>query len=214
MANKNNEVDLVVRAKNEASKTLDIITKAFEEFKAEMAGTNAATAKTNSAIGTLGNSLGTLLREAKGLSALGTIASNMDTAAGAVKRLESSVRDGAGEFAKLAREAENAERNVNRLRARIESEEAANKAAVAARKDANRELSIANKALKDAERNQERYNTAVDKAARATRGVGANSGAPQTNARASAGAFLAADLEQARRARRAQHQRSSLTPTR
>lgn len=200
MAGRENTVDLVVKARNEASKNLDIITEAWKDLKSEMESAGSATGKANTSLGQLGSALGTLMREAKGLTALSTIAENMDQAAGAVKRLQSSVRDGAGDFAKLAREAEASEKAVNRLKGQIAAEEGANKAAAVARKTANAELTAANRALKEAERNQERYNNSVAKAARATKGVGVDIGTPQTSARASAGAFIAAELERNRAA--------------
>ncbi len=196
-----NEVDLVVKAKNEASKTLKAIAQAFEEFKTTLDTANEATAKGNTAIGGLSTTLVELNKRAAGLKALEEVAKNIDAATQASKRLEDVVAKGGDELGKMAVDAALAAERTKQFKTQLENERATLVALNADRKLANKVLSETTKAVKEAERAQIALNkTQSQPTKKRTAGVGRDIGAPQTSARDSASAFIAADLEKVNRA--------------
>jgi tape measure domain-containing protein len=197
---KSNEVDLVVKARNEASKTLKAITKAFEEFSTAVDETKSASAKGNTTLGDLAATLLDLNKKAAGLKAMEEVAKNLDEASAAADRLEGTVRGSVAELAKLARESEEAAARANKLRGSLEAEERTLKALKDERRDAAKLLTQQAKALRDAERAQDAFNKTQNQRTRTTRGVGLDSGQAQTSARDSAAVFLAGALEEAKRA--------------
>lgn len=199
MANKN-EIDLVVKAKNEASKTLKAIRQAFEDFKSSLEDTNSATTKGNAALGGLASALTELNRKAAALKALDEVAKNLNAATEASARLERSVAASSEELAQSAIEAGLAAERSKRLAAALNTEKNNLKALVAERKDANKALTETKRELAAAEAAQRRFNQAQDQRPRATAGVGIEAGAVQSSARNSAAAILAGQVEAAGRA--------------
>jgi tape measure domain-containing protein len=199
MANKN-EVDLVVKAKNEASKTLKAIRQAFEDFKTSLDDTNSATAKGNVALGGLAAALSELNKKAAGLKALDEVSQTMAAATAASKRLESTVSASSEQLARSAIEAGLAAERTKRLAAEFESEKATLKSLTSERKSASKSLTETKNELLAAEAAQRRFNEAQAQQPRTRRGVGIEVGAPQSSARASAAAMLAAEVEAASKA--------------
>lgn len=98
------DVDLVIRAKDEAAKVVDSITNALNEFVAAQASLETRAQKTESSLGQLGAALGSLDRAVKGLDVGAKITGEMDRAASAVARLEGEVAATTAEVAKLGQE--------------------------------------------------------------------------------------------------------------
>lgn len=197
---KSNEVDLVVKARNEASKTLKAIKQAFADFTDSLESANDSTTKGNKALSGLAKTLVELNKRAAGLKALEEVGKNLDVAAKASSRLEDTVRAGAEELGRMSVEAGLAAERSKRLRTQLENEQATLKALNADRKDAARALAENKRALDSAEAAQRRLNETQSQRQRRTAGVGLDIGQAQSSARDSAAAFLAAEVEKAGRA--------------
>ncbi|PZQ95193.1 MAG: hypothetical protein DI533_20290 [Cereibacter sphaeroides] len=98
------DVDLVIRAKDEAGNALDAITDAINEFlgaqdKLGRTGKNTATV-----LSTLGKAASDLQKQFKGMDLGSKIAEDMNKAGSAVERLKKEFEDAQGVSAKLAKE--------------------------------------------------------------------------------------------------------------
>lgn len=187
---KGGEVELVIRARDAATKAIDAVKGALAELTDAQQDAGKSAGKTDTLLGALGKQIGILSREAAALNNFGKIAGELDKAGAAVGRLESGLRGSTTEFARLARESEAAATSTARLRGQIDAEQQAIRENTAERVAARKALTEANRELRQAERNQERYNKAV-------------AATPETkrpSAVRSAGAFIAADLDQSRAA--------------
>lgn len=96
------DVDLVVRAKDEATSVLDSITKALNSFIKAEDKVDAGTGKAVSAFGALGAALKSLDKEFKGVSVSTTLAKQLDTATAAAARLQQEMDETAAAAAKLS----------------------------------------------------------------------------------------------------------------
>jgi tape measure domain-containing protein len=85
------DVDLVIRAKDEAASVVDSITAAINEFIGAQDKLGTSTGKTNSTLGALGTALAKLDSELKGLSGGDKITQEFDRASAAVGRLKSEL---------------------------------------------------------------------------------------------------------------------------
>jgi tape measure domain-containing protein len=91
MGDNNREVDLVIRAKNEASKALDAVNASlFQLIKAQTDITNTSD-KTTSVLAQFGAELGKLSKTVAGMSTFDKITASVTKAADGITRLESSV---------------------------------------------------------------------------------------------------------------------------
>lgn len=104
MASGNRDVELVIRAKNEASKALDAVTSALDTLTKAQADTAKGSEKTGDLLAQLGAQLGKLQQQVAGASTLDRLAGSMERAAGAVARLETSTGSLTDEQAQLAAE--------------------------------------------------------------------------------------------------------------
>lgn len=198
---RNSEVELVIRAKDAATQAIDSIKDALAELSGAQDKAGDSARKTDGLLGQLGQQLSKLNSEAKGLAAFSRVATEVDKAGAAVTRLEGDVRKSAEQFAKLARETEAASRNADRLRGQMEAERRALDDANKARRDAVAQLREVNDQVKKAERQQDAYNKALERApAKGRKGVNTDQGDPTKSARESYGVFAAADLTSARNA--------------
>lgn len=91
------DVDLVIRAKNEASKAISSVDDALKALTSTQEKVSAGAGKTDSALGRLGSALAGLDKQLGGMSATAKIASEMDKATAAMARAEA-------ESAKLAKD--------------------------------------------------------------------------------------------------------------
>lgn len=90
MAN-NKDVNLVVRARDEANKTLKEVAASLRALIGEQEDLAKSAAKTDSVLSALGREYAALNKEIAGLTAIGKVAREMDTAAQAITRLEKAV---------------------------------------------------------------------------------------------------------------------------
>lgn len=100
MAN-NKEINLVIKARDEAKKTVTGIAEAMRDLTAAQDGLTKSAAKTDSLLGALGAEFTALNKEIQGLTALGKVSQQLDAAAGSIERLEATVRRSKGSTAEL-----------------------------------------------------------------------------------------------------------------
>jgi len=84
----NRDVNLIIRAKNQASKSLDQVSDALKTLKGTQEGLASSASKVDGAISGLGDELDRLKAKAGAFAALDKAKTIMDTAAGAVARLK------------------------------------------------------------------------------------------------------------------------------
>lgn len=118
MASGDREVQLVIRAKNEASKALDSVTSALDTLTQAQAATAKGADKTGDLLAQLGAQLGKLQQQVAGASTLDRLATSMERAAGSVARLEQSMSSLTGEQAQLAAEVKASESALAALTAK------------------------------------------------------------------------------------------------
>lgn len=121
------DVDLVIRARDEAAKVLDTITKTLSEFNAAQVKTASGAAKTKEAMADISGAFTRLDSAMKGMQAAAKVAAEMDKATSATERTRAAL---AGTTAELDR---------------LKTQEAAASAAVA---DMTRKLDESARALK------------------------------------------------------------------
>lgn len=95
------DVELVIRAKNEATKAIDSIGTALEGLISAQSGLSRSAAQTDTTIERLGKALGDLSKQFGGMSAVSKIIGELDKAEKAVARLEGEVSAAAGELDRL-----------------------------------------------------------------------------------------------------------------
>lgn len=115
MANGNRDVELVIRAKNEASKALGAVSSALDELTKAQQKVSTGSDKTSSLLTQLGSTLAKLNQQIGGMSTLDRISTSMQRAAGAVARLEQEFSSLTADQAKVNAEVTRTERAVNHL---------------------------------------------------------------------------------------------------
>lgn len=132
MGNGNRDVELTIRARNEASKALDAVTSALSDLTKAQEKAGEGAGKTGSLLTQLGSELNKLQQQIGGSTAVDKIATSMDRAAGAVGRLEASITKANGEAARLQGEIAKSEQAVagfatetERLKAALEQQKTA-----------------------------------------------------------------------------------------
>ncbi len=103
------DVDLVIRAKDEAAKVVDSITSALNDFIGAQSELNKSSGKTSSTMAALGASLSTLDKELKGLSVSDRITAEFNRATAATERLQAEFKDTSATATKLADDLKRAE---------------------------------------------------------------------------------------------------------
>lgn len=109
------DVDLVIRARDEAAKVVDSITAAINEFVDAQGNLDKSASKTSSTLGALGAALGGLDKELRGLSVSDKIAREFDRATEAAKRLNDEFEETKQVSRELARQLQQAESATERL---------------------------------------------------------------------------------------------------
>ncbi|WP_275788986.1 tape measure protein [Pararhizobium gei] len=155
------DIDVVIKARDKASKQIDDVAKAIRKYKVEQDELAKGAGKTSAALGGLTDDVTKFQREVDRLKSVGKIAAELDKASAAVTRMEKSVADSTDEVQKLTKRSDEAAAAANRLKAALAAEEAALAANKASLKDNNAQQQIANKLVRDAEVAQERYNKAL-----------------------------------------------------
>lgn len=115
MAKGNRDVELVIRAKNEASKALGAVSSALDELTKAQQKVSSGSDKTSSTLAELGNVVTKLNQQIGGMSALDRISTSMDKAAAAVSRLEGELTSLTADQAKVSSEISKSERAVTAL---------------------------------------------------------------------------------------------------
>lgn len=113
------DVDLVIRAKDEAAKVVDTITKALNEFVATQGELDSRAKKTESALGQLGAALGTLDKALKGVDVGTKLTQELDTAAAALGRLDAEVAQTRTELSGLKKEFDQSEASATRFASKL-----------------------------------------------------------------------------------------------
>lgn len=155
------DIDIVIRAKDKASKEFEAIAKAIKDYNGEQADIVKGAGKTSKALGDLGSDVKKLQSELNRLQSAGKIAASLDQASAAATRMESSIKGSAVELAKLGRESAEAAKNADRLRGALQGEEAALAQNKQGLRDSQRELAQVKKSLEQNADAQNRYNKAV-----------------------------------------------------
>lgn len=140
------DVDLVIRAKDEAAKVVDTITNALNEFVAAQATLDNRAKKTESSLGQLGAALGTLDKTLKGIDVGKKLTADLNGAAAALARLDAEIGQTRGEVALLAKQFDQAEASTARFASKLAGATAAmerQKVAIAKAKTEQRELTAA-----------------------------------------------------------------------
>jgi tape measure domain-containing protein len=144
------DVDLVIRAKDEAAKVVDSITAAINDFVEAQGDLNQSAGKTKSALGALGTALAGLDKELRGISVSDRLSQELDKATAASARLKAEFDDTQKTARDLARDLNQATAATDRLTAK------ANGAAQAQQKQAA--------ALERSKKSQTELNAALTKA--------------------------------------------------
>lgn len=140
------DVDLVIRAKDEAASVVDTITKALNEFVDAQAALDTRAKRTESSLGQLGAALGTLDKALKGIDVGKKLTADLDSAAAALGRLDAEVQQTRGEVSLLSKEFTQAESSTTRFTTKLAGATAAmerQKTAIAKAKVEQRELTAA-----------------------------------------------------------------------
>lgn len=151
MANGNRDVDLVIRARNEASKAVDAVTSALGDLTRAQVGVTKGSEKTGSTLSELGVVLTKLNQQIGGVSTLDRLAGSMERAAGSVARLESSIGSLTNEQADLAAEVQVTESAMARLTAEALNLQGTLNKQSASAKSAKAELAALNAEVKSGE---------------------------------------------------------------
>jgi tape measure domain-containing protein len=140
------DVDLVIRAKDEAASVVDRITKAINDFTDAQSDLGSKASKTESVFGRLGAAIAGLDKAVSGLDLDRSFSPHLDRAASAVSRLEKGVATSQAEVKQLSGEMARAEAIAGRYEAKMSGAAAAlarQKDAVAKAKAEQRDLAVA-----------------------------------------------------------------------
>ncbi|QTG12358.1 tape measure protein [Agrobacterium tumefaciens] len=196
MAGKENVVDLVVKARNEASKNLDVITESWKELKASLKDGGSEASKATNTLGQLGNALGTLLQQAKGLSALGTIADNLDRVDKAASESANALNKSSQETKEWSALQAEAAANAKKFRDEVQAQNDVLNRAKATRDAYKKDLAEVNRLVKETERAQNQYNKELARTPRKAPGPVAPSGDTSVFRDAQAARGLQAQVQQ------------------
>ena len=92
MASSDRDINLIIRAKNDASQAIDAVSEALKILAGVQSQVGQSAEKTDGLLGELSGALATLNRQAQGLGALGTVATQIEKASAAVERLENQAK--------------------------------------------------------------------------------------------------------------------------
>ena len=147
MAASRKDVELVIRARDQAAKALDTIAKAANNLVENVDEIGKSGAGVDSALGRLGAAVASLDKAFKGLSTEATLTKQFDRATEASARLEKGMQETAAEGSRLAKELERASHSATELAAKtaqaaaeLQRQGAAVKSAKAAQSELNRTL--------------------------------------------------------------------------
>lgn len=160
MAPARKEVDLVIRAKDEAARAINAITRAVNDLSTAQTGLEAGAEKSDSALTRLGKAIAGLDKSLKGLSLDQTLNRDLDRATAATDRLEKGLSELVAEANRLEKElagAATATANLGRQSAEAAKQIDKQNAAVDRTKTKEREVA---KALRESTAERERLSAA------------------------------------------------------
>lgn len=137
------DVDLVIRARDEAKNALNAINSTLDKFVGTQREVQDESQRTDTQLDRLGEAISTLQKNLKGLTGGGAVAAELEKARAAMDRVKAATDAAAGEAIGYRREAEQSARATAELRAESERLAASIKeqeAAVARAKAAQRQL--------------------------------------------------------------------------
>lgn len=119
------DVELIIRARDQAKSTVKSISDAFDELKSSQDGVARSAERTDGLLGQLGDELRRLNAEVKGLNALGKVEQQLNRATKAVERMEGRYASAAEEAKRLSAETERASASLKELEGNAKSAEQA-----------------------------------------------------------------------------------------
>lgn len=141
------DVRLIIKARDEASKTVNAINESLAEFRKENASIEKAAGKSGSVLATLGSEFRRLNTQVAGLTSLGKVAGQITRVEDAISRLDAEAKKASGDFTQLSGDLEKAraaagalQTQVKEAAAALETEKRATDASRAAQSAAAAEL--------------------------------------------------------------------------
>jgi tape measure domain-containing protein len=166
VAKGNRDVELVIRAKNEASKALGAVSSALDTLTKSQANVAKGSDKTSGLLADLGAELSKLNSQIGGMSTLDRLSNSMEKAAGSVVRLEQGLASLTDDQAKLAAEiskTESALAGLNtqstQMQQTLTKQSAAAKAAKAELAALNEQVKAGETSLGNSVKNSQKYET-------------------------------------------------------
>lgn len=159
MAKGRRDVELVVRARNEASKAVDAITSALDSMTKAQASAAKGAKGAQTALSQFGSILDGLAAKSKGASAFEQVTAGAAKAGDAVVKLDGKLSQAAAESARLAAQVSKAEAEYQHFSAAVSSAEANLARAKASTKDAKSAQADLNAELR---RSKDAYAAAAD----------------------------------------------------
>lgn len=153
------DVDLVIRARDEAAKVVDTITASLNAFTEAQLGLDSRSEKTESSLSNLGAAIKQLDANLKGLDVGAKLTRELDTAAAALARMETRFETTAVEATNLERQLRNTEAQTARYAAKLAGAAAAQERQSAAIKKAKADQSSLTAALNTAAAAQAKLET-------------------------------------------------------
>jgi len=170
MPGRRRDVELVIRARDAASKTVDAVSGAIRDLGSEQSRLSNSANQTDSALDRLGSTFRNLSSNLRGLTVVERLETEFNKAEGAIKRLEGSVRDSVSENDRLAASVQRAEREyesltaaANQAQAAVDRERASKAESRAEQTRANRELRAGVTARDRLTRSEERLEASIVK---------------------------------------------------
>jgi Tape measure protein len=177
MAGSSRDVELVIRARDEATKAVQSVADALNILAGAQSTVSDSAQKTDGILGDLASAMSDLQKQATGLQALGTVAKQIDRAAEAVQRLENASTAAGQAAAGLAqRQAQLAEAggelnaSVARTRAELEQERAALAQAEAQHERLTAQMNRMGQAYRNSHQEMTKAKQPTDEMKNATRG--------------------------------------------
>jgi tape measure domain-containing protein len=172
VAKGNRDVELVIRARNEASKVLGAVTSALDSLTKSQSNLAQGSAKTGDMLSELGAAFGKLNQQMGGMSATAKLAADLERAVAPVARLKEQINGLAAAQATLSDELAAAEGNLSgytaealNLQGVLNRQSAATKNAETGLKSLNGEISAGEAALSKHTKEAAKYGNDIQKLA-------------------------------------------------
>ncbi|MEL4071751.1 tape measure protein [Ochrobactrum sp. GPK 3] len=169
----NRDVKLIIRAKNEASRTINSVSEALKSLDKDQAKVGASAAKNSDLISRLGSEFQKLNSQVTGLSTIGKLAGHLERAGTALANLQQDTNAAEGKFRELASASSEAAAETSELEQRAKELSATQKTQKADMEAARKETIRGSEAMRNLAKARTEYNKAValkdDNASKSTR---------------------------------------------